>query len=361
MNRNQILLWLRESDQNRLEELWRQADEQRRRNVGEAVFLRGLIEFSNYCGRLCHYCGLRADNRQLKRYRMSVEEILACARQAVGFGYGTVVLQSGEDYGVKAAWMADVVRRIKAETPLAVTLSLGERQEDELLEWRRAGADRYLLRFETSNERLYRQIHPPIGGREENRIGILRMLRRIGFEVGSGVMIGIPGQTYEDLANDLELFRELDLDMIGVGPFLPHPETPLGQGDEPVPAPDGEQAPNTELMTYKMVALARLMCPRANIPSTTALATLNRENGRELGLSRGANIIMPNLTPAEYRCLYEVYPAKACLFETAEACQSCIAGRITALGRTVGVGRGDSPNRLRREMHPAKPLEGTTS
>jgi biotin synthase len=349
MNRNKILQWLRESDQDRLGELWQQADTERRRNVGEAVYLRGLIEFSNYCGRLCHYCGLRADNRQLKRYRMTAEEIVGCARRAVEFGYGTVVLQSGEDYGIDVEWMADVVRRIKAETPLAVTLSLGERREEELLEWRRAGADRYLLRFETSNERLYRQIHPPIGGREENRIGILRLLRRIGFEVGSGVMIGIPGQTYEDLANDLELFRELDLDMIGVGPFLPHPETPLGRGEEAAAAPDGEQAPNTELMTYKMVALARLMCPRANIPSTTALATLNRENGRELGLSRGANIIMPNLTPAEYRCLYEVYPAKACLFETAEACQSCIAGRILALGRTVGVGRGDSPNRMRRE------------
>jgi biotin synthase len=354
MNRNEIQQWLRESDERRLEELWQRADTQRRRHVGDEVFLRGLIEFSNYCGRLCHYCGLRADNRQLQRYRMSADEIMACTRQAVEFGYGTVVLQSGEDYAMSVTWMSGLIRRIKAETPLAVTLSLGERSEEEQLAWRQAGADRYLLRFETSNEELYRRIHPPIAGRPGDRIAMLRRLRRLGYEVGSGVMIGIPGQTYEDLANDLELFRELDLDMIGVGPFLPHPGTPLGGSDEPTPAPDGEQAPNSELMTYKMVALVRLMCPMTNIPSTTALATLNRESGRELGLCRGANIIMPNLTPASYRCLYEVYPDKACLFETAEACYGCINGRILALGRTIGVGRGDSPNRLQREGSPGE-------
>ncbi|HVP13346.1 MAG TPA: [FeFe] hydrogenase H-cluster radical SAM maturase HydE [Phycisphaerae bacterium] len=349
MNRNETAQWLREGDEHRLEELWQRADAQRRRYVGDEVYLRGLIEFSNYCARLCCYCGLRAENPRLRRYRMTADEIMACARQAVEFGYGTVVLQSGEDHGMSVTWMVELIRRIKAETPLAVTLSLGERGEDELLAWRKAGADRYLLRFETSNEELYQRIHPPLIGRPADRIGILRMLRRLGYEVGSGVMIGIPGQTYEDLANDLELFRELDLDMIGVGPFLPHPETPLGRGDELIAAPEGEQAPNSELMTYKMVALTRLVCPRANIPSTTALATLNRENGRELGLCRGANIIMPNLTPAAYRCLYEVYPAKACLFETAEACHGCIQRRILDLGRKIGAGRGDSPNRLERE------------
>lgn len=349
MTRTEILTWLREADEGLLDSLWLRADDTRRRYVGEAVHLRGLIEFSNYCGRSCHYCGLRLENRRLKRYRMSAGEIMDCARQAVAFGYGAVVLQSGEDYGLNAQWLSDLVRRIKSETPLAVTLSLGERDEEELTDWKRAGADRYLLRFETSNRVLFDRLHPALAGRKRDRVAVLGTLRRIGYEVGSGVMVGIPGQTFEDLANDLELFRELDLDMIGVGPFLPHPETPLAGGSEEKAVDGPEQAPNSELMTYKMVALARLMCPRANIPSTTALATLNRENGRELGLARGANVIMPNLTPPAYRALYEVYPAKACIFETAEQCHGCLKKRIEALGRTVGIGRGDSPNRLARE------------
>jgi len=349
MTRNQILSWLREPDEARLEGLWQEADAARRLHVGDAVHLRGLVEFSNYCGRSCHYCGLRVENRRLERYRMSADEIMDCARQAVGFGYGTVVLQSGEDYGMHGRWLCDVIRRIKSETPLAITLSLGERDEEELSDWKRAGADRYLLRFETSNRALFDRLHPAFVGRKRDRVAILRTLRRIGYEVGSGVMIGIPGQTYDDLANDLELFRELDLDMIGVGPFLPHPETPLGQDEGGLAEAGDEQVPNSELMTYKMVALTRLMCPRANIPSTTALATVNRENGRELGLCRGANVIMPNLTPPAYRCLYEIYPAKACIYETAEQCHGCLKKRIEVLGRTVGVGRGDSPNRFARE------------
>lgn len=349
MTRPGILTWLREADEGRLAELWRQADDTRRRHVGDAVHLRGLIEFSNYCGRSCHYCGLRVENQRLERYRMSADEIMKCTRQAVAFGYGTVVLQSGEDCGLDGRWLGDLIRRIKSQTPLAVTLSLGERDEEEMADWRRAGADRYLLRFETSNRELFGRLHPAVAGRKRDRIGILRSLRENGYEVGSGVMVGIPGQTYEDLAKDLELFGELDLDMIGVGPFLPHPETPLGRQGEAAVDHGTEQVPNSELMTYKMVALARLMCPRANIPSTTALATVNRENGRELGLCRGANIIMPNLTPPAYRCLYEIYPAKACIFETAEQCHGCLKRRIEALGRTVGVGRGDSPNRLARE------------
>jgi biotin synthase len=344
MNREQILNWLREDDASRLEELWREADSVRRANVGDAVHLRGLIEFSNYCARQCHYCGLRADNRRIERYRMSADEILGCARQAAAFGYGTVVLQSGEDYGATAEWLADLVRRIKAETGLAVTLSVGERSAAELAVWRDAGADRYLLRFETSNAELFRRIHPPLKGRLSDRIGILRILRQAGYEVGSGTMIGIPGQTYEDLARDLEFFRELDLDMIGVGPFLPHPGTPLGNAPSEVP--------NSELMTYKVLALTRLVCPRANIPSTTALGTLNRDSGRELGLLRGANVIMPNLTPPQYRRKYEIYPAKACLFETAEQWQEHLKNRILRLGRTIGAGPGASKNWLMRAGGP---------
>ncbi|MHB1037174.1 MAG: [FeFe] hydrogenase H-cluster radical SAM maturase HydE [Pirellulales bacterium] len=347
MNRSEILHWLRESDDRRLEVLWRLADDARRRNVGDAVHLRGLVEFSNHCRRRCHYCGLRADHAAVRRYRMTADEILACARQAVVLGYGTVVLQSGEDPGMSAEWLAQVVRRIKRETPLAVTLSVGERTPEELALWRAAGADRYLLRFETSNAALYERIHPSLPGEPSDRFALLAELRRLGYEVGSGVMIGIPGQTLEDLARDIELFAELDLDMIGVGPYIPHPATPLAeaaaQGE-----PGEDQAPNTEQMTYKVVALARLVAPLANIPSTTALATLNLAQGRELGLMRGANVIMPNLTPPEYRAAYEIYPAKACLAETAERCGNCVEARIASIGRSVGVGRGDSLNGDRR-------------
>ena len=340
----EILSWLRETDEARLGELWRRADLVRQQFVGGEVHLRGLIEISNHCVRLCGYCGLRVDNHDLPRYRMSADEIMACVGEAVGFGYGTVVLQAGEDPGIGADWMADVVRRVKAESSLAVTLSLGERERDELTLWREAGADRYLLRFETSNRKLFEEIHPPRPGRVSDRIALLGVLRELGYEVGSGVMIGIPGQGYEDLAGDLELFRDLDLDMIGVGPFLMHPETPLADPlQQPVAAP-GQQVPASELMTYKVIALARLLCPRTNIPSTTALATLNRDHGRELGLVRGANIVMPNLTPPKYRIHYEIYPNKACIQESAGMCHRCMEVRIENIGRTRGSGRGDSPN-----------------
>ena len=351
LDRRDLLAWLTETDSTRLEALWRQADRVRREHVGDEVHLRGLIELSNHCVRQCHYCGLRAGNRQLTRYRMSAEEIVACAKQARDFGYGTVVLQAGEDMGLTRDWVAALVARIKAEASVAVTLSLGERTLEELRAWRQAGADRYLLRFETSNTELFARMHPPRPEPRPSRRELLRQLGPLGYEVGSGVMIGIPGQSYEDLVNDLWLFRELDLDMIGVGPFIAHPATPFGEGQ---PASGGSQAPATELMTYKMVALARLMCPDANIPSTTALATLNLDAGRELGLQRGANIVMPNLTPPEYRVHYEIYPAKACIRETADLCNRCITGRIRKIGRTVGQGAGASPNlRRRRRGKPA--------
>ncbi len=350
LTHDDIVRWLREEDDARLEELWAAADEARKRCVGDEVHLRGLIEFSNHCVRQCAYCGLRASHTEVGRYRMAADEIVECARQAKGFGYGTVVLQSGEDYGITREWMADVVTRIKAETDLAVTLSLGERPDDDLAAWREAGADRYLLRFETSDRRLYDRIHPPRGGVRSDRIAILRRLRELGYEVGSGVMIGIPGQTYDVLAQDIETFRDIELDMIGVGPFIGHPATPLGRQEAEFRAVAGEQVPATEAMTYRVVALARLACPMSNIPSTTALATLNKAQGRELGLVRGANVVMPNVTPARYRALYEIYPAKACITETADQCHACMRGRIESLGRTVSKGRGDSPSYLAHSM-----------
>ena len=355
MDRAEIVAWLREEDEGRLRDLWARADETRRQHVGEAVHLRGLVEFSNHCVRQCAYCGLRAGNQRLPRYRMAIPEILECARQAVRFGYGTVVLQSGEDWGAETTWVAELVRRIKAETPLAVTLSLGERDPEELAAWREAGADRYLLRFEASNRELYERLHPSRPGHPSDRIATLRYLQELGFEAGGGVMVGLPGQTYGDLAADLELCRELDLDMIGLGPFIAHPDTPLGAAAGEYAAPPGEQVPNSELITYKAVALARLVCPQANIPSTTALATVNRAQGRELGLQRGANVVMPNLTPPQYRAQYEIYPAKACVTETAEECHRCLAARLEALGRPIGVGPGDAPRHAARH-EAAQPL-----
>jgi biotin synthase len=365
MQRTEILNWLRETNPARLADLWRLADQTRQNHVGGEVHLRGLVELSNYCVRLCGYCGLRAGNLGLSRYRMSDEEIVACAAKAVEFGYGTVVLQSGEDPELTLQRIARLVERIKTETPMAVTLSLGERDDEELAAWRRAGADRYLLRFETSNCALYDRIHPKRKQEDRHsclsrgmnlsldrqeclshhdRLAILGTLRQLGYEVGSGVMIGIPGQTYDDLADDIELFARLNLDMIGVGPYLRHPATPLANREIWSDAGDGQQVPASEAMTYKVLALARLVCPRANIPATTALATLNTAQGRELGLVRGANVVMPNLTPEKYRALYEIYPHKACIAETAEACHHCLSGRLKAIGRQPGRGRGDSKN-----------------
>lgn len=336
-----VRAWLTERDPAVLEDLWAEADRVRQAHVGEAVHLRGLIEVSSHCIRHCLYCGLRAPSEGLERYRMTADEILACAQEAVALGYGSVVLQGGEDPGLTRDGVANIVRALKRDTPLAVTLSLGERDDEDLLAWRKAGADRYLLRFETSDPILYRRIHPNRSGVLSDRFAQLRRMRRMGYEIGSGVMVGIPGQTWDALADDILRFRELDLDMIGIGPFLPSPRTPLGDShaDAFLAEPE-DQVPNDELTTLKAVALTRLACPDANIPSTTALATLDRERGRELGLMRGANVVMPNVTPLRYRIHYEIYPGKACLNETAIACQGCLAGRIQALGRTVGTGPG---------------------
>jgi len=338
--RAEILAWLREDDPSRLEALWAKADATRRRHVGDEVHLRGLIEISNHCVRACGYCGLRAGNREIERYRMSADEILECARNAAAWGWGTVVMQSGEDYGIKTTWIAGIVRRIKAETGLAVTLSFGERPDEDLAAWREAGADRYLLRFETSDDELYKLIHPDLPGRTSDRMEILRTLRRLGYEVGSGVMVGIPGQTFGSVADDIDLFRDMDLDMIGIGPYISHPVTPLGDHSWARKIAADEQIPSDELMVYKTVALTRLVCPESNIPSTTALATINKEEGRELGLMRGANIVMPNLTPPEYRVKYEIYPDKACVNETAEMCRGCLQGRVESIGRHIGTGPG---------------------
>jgi biotin synthase len=335
-----LLDWLRESRPSRLAELFQWANEVRREHVGDAVHLRGLIEISSHCVRQCMYCGLRQANRDLSRYRMTRDEIFDCARQAERLGYGTVVMQAGEDDFLTAEWIAEIVRWIKRETALAVTLSLGERQPDEFKLWRAGGADRYLLRFETSDKNLFRVIHPSRNSNEPSRLTLLRQLKKLGYEAGGGVMVGIPGQSFASLAEDILAFRALNLDMIGIGPYIAHPATPLGSGAlRPEIAPS-EQAPSNEEMVYKMIALTRIMCPDANIPSTTALATINKVDGRKLGLQVGANVVMPNLTPMKYRRLYEIYPAKACIDESATDCNQCLRGQIHSLGRFLGQGPG---------------------
>ncbi len=302
LTRDAIEWWLRATDETRLEELWAAADEARSRYVGDAVHLRGLVEVSNYCVRGCTYCGIRAANRGVERYRVSEEVVLDCAHKAVEFGYGTLVMQAGEDYGITREWLVGVLRRIRSETTIsAITLSLGERPDEDLAAWREAGGDRYLLRFETSDDELYRRIHPDLPGKVSDRMRILRRLQELGFEAGTGIMVGIPGQTHASIADDIELFRGMDMDMIGIGPYLPHPATPLGQefarrqtdGDWPE-----DQAPNTELMTCKALALTRLARPDANLPATTALSLVNKAGGRAHGLQRGGNVVMPNLTAA---------------------------------------------------------------
>jgi len=340
LSQSEILQWLKEERPGPLHELYMWADAVRKQNVGDAVHLRGLIEISSYCRRQCMYCGLRKANRSIERYRMTREEIEQCARMAVQLGYGTVVIQAGEDDALTAEFIAETVATIKRTTPLAVTLSLGERSEAELRLWREAGADRYLLRFETSDADLFRAIHPGDSPQAPDRFAILRKIKRLGYETGGGVMVGIPGQSYESLAHDVVTFRALDLDMIGIGPYIAHPATPLGSGKLLPPIKANQQAPSSEQMVYKMVALTRILCPTANIPSTTALATINRTHGRRQGLQVGANVVMPNLTPIHYRPLYEIYPAKACIEESATDCNECLRGQIHSLHRFAGRGAG---------------------
>jgi len=350
MRDHEISAWLREEDPDRIRPLLSHADETRRAAVGDAVHLRGLVEISNHCRRSCLYCGLRAGRQHpLERYRMSAGEILACARTAQRLGYGTVVLQAGEDPGLDSAAIADLIRRIKTETGLALTLSLGERDPEELADWREAGADRYLLRFETSDADLYARIHPPRPGQSCDRFDLLRLLDMLGYEVGSGIMVGIPGQTYASLLADLREFGRLGLDMIGIGPYIPNPDAdPDFAALASAPGPQ-DQVPPTPEMARKVVALTRILYPHTNIPSTTGLATVSGRAGYASGLMAGANVVMPNLTPTRYRELYAIYPHKICAREDPEAAHANVMTILRALGRAAGVGPGHSPRY--RERH----------
>ena len=309
------------------ERIYAAADRVRAANFGDAVHLRGIIEFSNICKNNCWYCGIRCDNTRVGRYRMSAEEVVDTAKNAKLWGCGTVVLQSGEDPFFTAGLLCDLVRRIKEETGLAVTLSVGVRPREELAQLKAAGCDRYLLRFETTSNALFSAIHPDESF--EHRVRCLTDLRELGFQVGSGFMIGLPGSTPEMIAHDILFATRLKLDMIGCGPFLSHPDTPLAE--KPLLEDRG--------VYYKTIALLRLLNPRAHIPATTAFDALEPE-GRNRVLQRGANVFMPNITPGKYRRMYQLYPNKPCVDEDGAACALCVRGRLASLGREVGEGPG---------------------
>ncbi len=305
------------------------ADEVRAQHVGDTVHLRGIIEFSNVCKNNCWYCGIRCGNDTIGRYRMSEDEIVETAKRAKGWGCGTVVLQSGEDAFFTADVLCRLLRRIKDEAGLAVTLSVGVRTRDELAQLKAAGCDRYLLRFETTSNALFSAIHPDESF--EHRVQCLTDLRDLGYQVGSGFMIGLPGSTPEMIAHDILFATQLRLDMIGCGPFLSHPDTPLAEK----PLLDDRS------VYYKTIALLRILNPDAHIPATTAFDALEPE-GRNLVLQRGANVFMPNVTPGTYRRLYQLYPNKPCVDEDGAACAACVRIRLANLGRPVGTGPGHS-------------------
>lgn len=287
-----ILYLLREFT---FEELAQIADDVRKKVHGNKVHLRAIIEFSNYCKCNCLFCGIRRENRKLPRYRMKEEEIVKIAKAAVKEGFKTIVLQSGEDPFWNAKKLSEVIKEIK-KFNVAVTLSVGELSYDDYAVLRDAGADRYLLKFETSDEKLFKRLKPDTTlGR---RIQCLRWLKELGYETGSGNIVGLPGQSIESLAEDIALMKELELDMIGIGPFIPHPETPLKQN-----------SPGNPILILKLIAVTRLLLPFANIPATTALGTLS-PSLRLQALSCGANVVMPDITPSKYAKLYSIYPRR---------------------------------------------------
>lgn len=324
------------------EELFAAAYAVKTREVGRTVSFRGLVECGNVCEKDCLYCGIRKGNRNVRRYRMDADEIIREAEWTFKAGYGSLVLQSGELTGEKnVTFIEDVLKRIQlfGGDEFGVTLSLGEQTEETYRRWRDAGAHRYLLRIETSNPKLYASLHPADHS-WERRMGCLKMLRRCGYQVGSGVMCGLPGQTIDDLAADIEFFGTADLDMIGMGPYIPHADTPLGKDIPWTP----EMASERLDLGLRMIAATRLYLHDVNIAAATALQALDPE-GREKGLLAGANVIMPNVTDTAYRADYQLYAGKPCLNENYGQCRGCLEQRIAAIGETIAWNRrGDSPH-----------------
>ncbi|KUO61396.1 MAG: [FeFe] hydrogenase H-cluster radical SAM maturase HydE [Gracilibacter sp. BRH_c7a] len=306
-------------------------------HYGRRVYFRGLIEFSNHCRKDCYYCGIRKSNLNARRYRLSAEEILNCCQNGYNLGFRTFVLQSGEDSYFTDERLCAIVTAIKQRFPdCALTLSIGERSRDSYQRLYDAGTDRYLLRHETADEAHYGNLHPPVMSLR-NRKQCLSSLKEIGYQVGAGLMVESPYQTFDTLAEDLILLRELKPHMIGVGPFIPHRDTRFA----------GLDTPSSE-RTLVLLSLVRIMLPKALLPSTTALGTIDAL-GREKGLKAGANIVMPNLSPVENRSDYSLYDNKICTGEEAAECLHCLTNRIVSAGYEPDFSRGDHVDLLKRE------------
>ena len=302
---------------------------------GDKVYLRGLIEFTNYCVRNCMYCGIRASNKNAERYRLTIDEILECAELGDRLGYKTYVLQGGEDPYFTDDIMVEIISKIKRRFPEnAITISLGERSYESYEKMFKAGADRYLIRHETATKELYEKLHPKASF--ENRRRCLEDLKKIGYQIGSGFMVGLPGQKVSDLVNDLLYVKELNPHMVGIGPFISHKDTPLKN-----------EKNGTLEDTITLIAILRLLLPTALIPATTSLGTIN-PLGRELGIKAGANVVMPNLSPTSVREKYSLYDGKICTGDEAAECRRCIEGRINRAGFKVEVSRGDNIEWKRR-------------
>lgn len=309
--------------------LARAADIRRRENYGDEVYIRGLIEFTNYCRNNCYYCGIRRSNRNAERYRLTKEEILICCDEGYKLGFRTFVMQGGEDPYYTDEMICDIVSEIKRRYPdCAVTLSIGEKSRESYRSFYDAGADRYLLRHETADPAHYGKLHPAEMSLE-NRKRCLFDLKEIGYQVGSGFMVGSPYQTPENLIADLRFLQRLKPDMIGIGPYITHKDTPFA-----------EFKSGDLKLTLRLVSILRLMFPYALIPSTTALGTIHPQ-GRELGLKAGANVVMPNLSPVAVRKDYSLYDNKICTGEEAAECAGCLGRRLASIDYELVFTRGD--------------------
>lgn len=343
LSRDEIAQLLAVKDDSEFRELMERAYEVKLKYVGNKVFFRGIIELSNICRKDCFYCGLRKSSHSQKRYMMPREEIVESALWAYENRYGSIVLQSGERNDAEfISFIEETLREIKEKTDgkLGITISLGEQSEDTYRRWFDAGAHRYLLRIEESNRELYKTIHPddPLHDYDA-RLNCIRTLQKVGFQTGTGVMIGLPGQTLLDLADDILFFKSLDVDMIGMGPYIVCDGTPLASK-----IPDFEAIKNEQfLLGLKMIAVTRIVLKDVNIASTTALQAL-QDDGRELGLKAGGNVIMPNITPLKYRHDYQLYEDKPCLDENAEISRDNLERRIRSIGEEIAYGEWGDPH-----------------
>ncbi len=312
------------------EALAERAVEIRKKYYGDKVYTRGLIEFTNYCKNNCYYCGIRRDNRNAKRYRLTEDEILDCCKNGYELGFRTFVLQGGEDPYYTDERLEQIIRRMKEQYPeCAVTLSIGERSMESYRRLREAGADRYLLRHETADEAHYRTLHPEEMSLQ-NRLECLRNLKALGYQVGAGFMVGSPNQTAECLAEDLVFLKDLEPQMVGIGPFIPHHDTIFAK----------ESAGSVDLTLY-LLSVIRILLPKVLLPATTALGTMD-PRGREKGLAVGANVVMPNLSPVKNRKQYELYDNKICTGEEAAECRGCLSRRVESVGYHLVSDRGDA-------------------